>query len=99
MEIPSVTDIETLAPPVLLVLFCNLIGWIASSFPGFNNRYIPVLLFLTGAIVYPFIGTLDATTRHSNIKMIIIGACIGGAAVGTNQLFRQFMNKNENPSS
>ena len=99
MELPNVTDIETLAPPVLLVLFCNFIGWIAGTLPLFNNRYIPLLMFSIGAGVYPFIGTLDATNRHSNVKMFIIGACIGGAAVGTNQVFRQFFNKYNEKSS
>lgn len=96
---PSVTDIESLAPPVLLVLLCNLIGWIANSFPGFNNKYIPVLLFFTGAIIYPFIGTVDANVRNYNVRMVVIGACIGGAAVGTNQVFRQFMSKYEKSDS
>lgn len=97
---PNVTDIETLAPPVLLVLFCNFIGWIAGTIPSFNNKYIPVLMFVVGATVYPFIGTVDAVTiRHSNVKMIVIGACIGGAAVGTNQIFRQFMSKYEKSDS
>jgi uncharacterized membrane protein YeaQ/YmgE (transglycosylase-associated protein family) len=100
MEIPNVNDIASLSPPILLVLFCNIVGWIASTLPFFNNRYIPILLFSVGAVVYPLVGgTIDADTKHKTAHHIVVGAIIGGAAVGTNQAFRQLMNKNEKPNS
>ncbi len=99
MEIPNISDLVSMSPPALVVLFCNVVGWVASTLPFFNNKYIPILLFTVGAISYPLVGPLiaDGQVQQKIAHRVIIGACMGGAAIGTNQLFRQMMNKSSNP--
>lgn len=100
LESLDLSSLQTMSPPVLVMLFLNLLGYGLAKSPLFDNRFIPVVLFLTGACVYPFIGILDATQRHPHVHLGIIGFIIGGAAVGANQLLRQFKtsnNENENP--
>lgn len=97
MEIPNIEDIGKLSAPVLLVLFCNIVGVVINKTPIIENKYIPLLMFFLGALIYPFLGT--ETANQGVVRQIVIGACIGGAAVGTNQLVRQFLNKDEKPTS
>lgn len=100
LESLDLSSLQTMSPPVLFMLFLNLLGYGLAKSPFFDNRFIPVVLFAVGGIVYPFIGILDATQRHPHVHLSIIGFIIGGAAVGANQLLRQFKtsnNENENP--
>ena len=46
-------------------------------------------MFVLGGAIYPFIGMIEASQRHPIVHLVIIGCCIGGAAVGANQLIRQ----------
>lgn len=94
LESLDLNTLSQLSPPVLLMLFLNLIGFALNKSPFIDNKYIPLLLPITGGILYPFIGTIEATQRHPSVHLAIIGCIIGGAAVGTNQLYRQFKGDN-----
>lgn len=94
-------DLNTLgqlSPPVLLMLFLNLVGYGLSKAPVLDNKWIPLILPILGGIVYPFIGTIEASQRHPTVHLAIIGCIIGGAAVGTNQLFRQLKGDSNQPT-
>ena len=99
LESLDLEGLSKLSPPVLLMLFLNLVGYGLNKNPYVENKFIPVILFILGGILYPFIGILDATQRHPHVHLGIIGMIIGGAAVGANQILRQFKtsnNENEN---
>lgn len=89
MEAFNIDDIAKLSPPVLLAMFLNVIGLMFSKTPIFDNKYIPLTLTALGAILYPFIGTPEATINHPQVKLAILGALIGAASVGLNQVLRQ----------
>lgn len=94
LESLDLNTLSQLSPPVLLMLFLNLVGVGLNKSPIIDNKYIPLVLPITGGIVYPFIGIIEATQRHPIVHLAIIGCIIGAGAVGTNQLYRQFKGDN-----
>lgn len=97
LESLDLNTLSQLSPPVLLMLFLNLVGFGLTKTPVIDNKWIPILLFLLGGFLYPFIGIVEASQRHPTVHLAIIGSIIGGAAVGTNQVFRQIKTPKEEP--
>lgn len=85
----DLNTLSQLSPPVLLMLFLNLVGFGLNKTDYISNKWIPLILFSLGGILYPMIGIVEASQRHPVIHLAIIGCIIGAAAVGTNQLYRQ----------
>lgn len=87
-------SITSLGPIPLLVAVCNLLGLALKKSP-IDNRFIPLALTVFGAAVYPFLTNEDDTNvRHPIMFNVLVGAIIGGSAVGVNQMFRQFLGGN-----
>lgn len=101
---PEINDIKELSAPVLLALFLNVVGVIVAR-TAIENKWIPLILMLSGGILYPLIEPYDSgsTLQYPLIKQFVVGVCIGGLSVGLNQTLRQFIpnKKDENtpPSS
>lgn len=98
LENLDLDSITKLSPPVLLMFFLNMVGYALNKSP-IDNKYIPIIMFVLGGIIYPFIGMIEASQRHPAVHLGIIGCCIGGAAVGANQVLRQLKNTNEDKTT
>lgn len=94
MDMSFLESVGKLSPPVLLVLAFNVLGAILRKVNYFPNKYIPLLLFSAGGVIYPFIGTPQVGIQYPTVNLVMIGCFLGGAAVGLNQLARQVFGKN-----
>lgn len=78
------------SPVVLLTAFLNGVGWVVKSSTPLDNKWIPALLSLLGAIAYP------GLVSGWNVKNLMLGFCIGAASVGCHQILVQMKGtKNE----
>lgn len=75
---------------VLVVLVaCLIVGYIIkTSFNKVQNKYIPTILAVLGAILNPIVSGLSVET-------VVYGALMGLASTGMHQAFTRFIEKNE----
>lgn len=94
----SIDTITQLSPPLALALFLNFVGFFIKKSP-INNIYIPLILMLLGAGIYPFIADIasidEVKVRNPFMLHMIYGACIAGLSVATHQTFTSFMQSKE----
>lgn len=75
---------------ILVVLACLIVGYIIkTAFDFVPNKYIPTILAIVGAIVNVIIGGISVQT-------IVYGALAGLASTGLHQIFKQFVEGNNN---
>lgn len=87
----DIQALTSLGPIPLLIAACNAIGLALKKSP-LSDRWIPLILTIVGAASYPFITSeADANVRNPVVFNVIVGALIGGSAVGVNQMFRQLI--------
>lgn len=88
-------DILKLSVPVFLLVFLNVVGWIVKSATNLNNKHIPLILAFLGAILLPVLLYFEPgdykEMGNFQPKAFLLGFIIGGAAVGANQLIRQYL--------
>lgn len=83
-------ELLEVAPPVVLAVALNILGLVLKKSP-IANWLIPILLPVTGAVVYPFISMpIHYQVPSPTVLMCVYGFIIGSGSVGLNQLFRQF---------
>lgn len=77
---------------VLVVLMaCLVVGYIikhASFFKWVNNKDIPVVLAIVGAVVNPLVSGLS-------VESVVYGAVMGLASTGLHQAFKKFVEKKD----
>jgi len=91
----QLTGITQLAPAALLGLFLTGLAFCWAKTP-LDNKWIPLLLPLLGAVIYPFIGELGKLSfvvKSTVVYQAIVGACIGFSCVGVNQIKRKLIDK------
>jgi len=83
------TKIYELAPHFALLIALNFLGYGLKKIKWFPNGLIPMVLIVAGAAVFPFIYELTEITHtayNPRLYAVVLGACLGGAAVGFHQL-------------
>lgn len=88
-----VNEIINMSPPLALIALLNLIGFSLKKSP-IKDGYIPLVLIVIGGAVYPYISDIGQITfkvRNPFVLQAIYGALFGGASVGINQVWKQFM--------
>lgn len=81
----DITNIIAQVPiNIYVVIGCCVVGWIMKKFMPTDNRVIPTVLVILGAVVYVLIESLT-------VENIIIGAFTGAASTGLHQVFKQFV--------
>lgn len=89
------TDITQLSPPLALALALSFVGFGLKRSPV-ADWLIPWILIAAGAALYPLIsevGKISYTVSHPEAFAAVIGACIGGFAVGGHQAIKQMLNE------
>lgn len=92
METSFVNQLLELSPPVALWFALNFLLMFAKKCPCVPNWMIPWLSFIAGGIVYPMISdpnSVSFAVRYPVAAQSLTGLLIGGAAVGSHQLFKQ----------
>lgn len=87
----NIMDFTTLSEHfvVVVLLACLIIGYLLKhSFTIVNNKYIPTILVVVGAI-------LNGVVSGVSIESIVYGAFMGLASTGMHQAFKQYIEKNE----
>lgn len=70
-----------------VVLACLIVGYITKKWiKDVNNKYIPTILVIFGAILNLFVSGLS-------IESAIFGAFMGLASTGLHQTFKQYIEK------
>ena len=69
---------------VYVVLGCCVVGWIMKKFLPTDNKIIPLVLTILGAILFALI-------EGFGVQNVIIGAFTGAAATGLHQIFAQYI--------
>lgn len=93
----NIQAIQELSPPILLMVFLNVIGWVLKRTP-FPNNWIPLALLFLGGLTYPFIydrGQVVLNVEYPLALVIIYGVCIGGASVGVFEATKTFSKKDD----
>lgn len=84
-------DLLSLSPPLLLAFFIYAVcGAVKRS--KVRDELIPFIAMALGAILYPLIaevGKVSYNVAHPTVFNAIMGACIGGFAIGLNQGYKQ----------
>lgn len=86
-------DLTILTEHFVLVVMvaCLVVGYIikhATFFKWVNNKDIPVILAVVGAIINPIVSGLS-------VESIVYGAVMGLASTGLHQTFKKFVEKAE----
>ena len=82
-----VTLIEAMYIPLIFVL-CLVLGYILKHWINdVENKYIPTILTIVGAIAACF------SSGDITLELIVSGAISGLASTGMHQAFKQFVNK------
>ena len=72
-----------------VVIACLIVGYITKKWiKDVNNKYIPTILVIFGAILNLFVSGLS-------IESAIFGAFMGLASTGLHQTFKQYIEKNK----
>jgi hypothetical protein len=82
------------APPVILVISLNGLGWALRMTPKVPNWLIPLFLPVVGAVVWPQIGDYSPVILKAKMPWLLMslyGFGLGWIAVGANQFVRQIM--------
>ena len=79
-----ITIISQVPINVYVVLGCCVVGWIMKKFIPTDNKIIPLVLTILGAILFVLIEGI-------NVQNVIIGAFTGAAATGLHQIFEQYI--------
>ena len=79
-----ITIISQVPINVYVVLGCCVVGWIMKNFVTTDNKIIPLVLTILGAILFVLI-------EGMNVQNVIIGAFTGAAATGLHQIFAQYV--------
>ena len=79
-----ITIISQVPINVYVVLGCCVVGWIMKKFLPTDNKIIPLVLTILGAILFVLI-------EGMNVQNVIIGAFTGAAATGLHQIFAQYI--------
>lgn len=82
-------------PALVLIAFCA--GLIAKNIKGLDNKWIPVVCMITGAIfgVLAMIFGMDGFTATDWITAMAVGIVSGLGAVGVHQVWKQLFAKDE----
>lgn len=91
----DIQELLKLSPPVILVLGLNFLGLGLKKSP-MPNWTIPIILSLTGLVVYPHIaetGSVGFEVRNPDVLLAVYGFALGAASVGLNQVFRQIFGR------
>lgn len=79
-----ITMISQVPINVYVVIGCCVVGWIMKKFLPTDNKIIPLVLTILGAILFVLI-------EGMGIQNVIIGAFTGAAATGLHQIFAQYI--------
>ena len=82
-----ITIISQVPINVYVVLGCCVVGWIMKKFLPTDNKIIPLVLTILGAILFVLI-------EGMNVQNVIIGAFTGAAATGLHQIFAVYLEGN-----
>lgn len=75
---------------VVVVVACLVVGYlIKTSFDFIQNKYIPTILAVLGAVLNAIIGGVSVET-------IVYGALMGLASTGLHQAFKKWVEGNKN---
>lgn len=69
---------------IYVVIGCCVVGWLMKKFLPTDNRVIPVVLVVLGAVIFVLLEGLT-------VQNIIVGAFTGAASTGLHQVFKQFV--------
>lgn len=69
---------------IYVVIGCCVAGWLMKKFLPTDNKIIPLILTILGAVVFVLIEGFSVTN-------IIIGAFTGAASIGLHQIFAQYV--------
>lgn len=69
---------------VYVVIGCCIVGWLMKKFLPTDNRFIPLVLTVLGAVLFVLI-------EEFSVVNIIIGAFLGSASTGLHQIYKQFV--------
>lgn len=78
----DMTSIIGATPAVALMIVLNGLGFILKAIPQIPNKVIPLILFVVGGAVYPFIGNYEAATKLPAPLLVVYGCGIALAAIG-----------------
>lgn len=87
MELDQILNASS---PALCGFLVMVVVWAARRIPKFPSEYLPLLSIGIGALGYP------AIVGEWVGKDIVLGAVIGGFAVGTHQVFKKLPEKKDN---
>ena len=90
--------VRNLGPIPATLIVCNFIGWQLKRSPRFPSWLIPWFMFGVGGILYPFLcedGTAVWNSNYPEATTIVIGLCIGGAAVGMYEGISNFLGRKD----
>lgn len=79
-----ITIISQVPINVYVVLGCCVVGWIMKKFLPTDNKIIPLVLTILGAILFVLI-------EGMTVQNVIIGAFTGAASTGLHQVFKQYV--------
>lgn len=69
---------------VYVLIGCLVVGWIMKKFLPTDNKIIPMVMVILGAIVFMLL-------EGFGVENIIIGAFTGAASTGMHQVFKQYI--------
>lgn len=81
----NLNEIITQIPINVYVLVgCLVVGWLMKKFLPTDNKIIPLVMVILGAIVFMLL-------EGFSIENIIVGAFTGAASTGLHQVFKQYI--------
>lgn len=90
------SQLKDLSPPVLIWAALNFLMFAAKRVPAIPNWSIPFISFALGGIAYPLLsdpGKVSFAVRCPICAQVLTGLLVGGAAVGTHQAFKKFIER------
>lgn len=69
---------------IYVVIGCCIVGWLMKKFLPTDNRFIPLVLTVLGAVLFVLI-------EGFSVINIIIGAFLGSASTGLHQIYKQYV--------
>ena len=73
---------------LVVMVACLVVGYIIkTSFDFIQNKYIPTILAILGAV-------LNAIVIGLSVEAVVYGACMGLASTGLHQAFKNWIEKN-----
>lgn len=89
-------DITTMVTVPAIIVICYLIGVIAKSISAINDKFIPVIVGVSGGIL-GVVGmhVMPEFPAQDVLNAIMVGVASGLASTGVNQLFKQLSVKEE----